>query len=60
MSDKPLPPSDPKGVNPEGLGPGQPRPDNDHDQVPSSADRETLDHEEQGDLADSIERERDA
>jgi hypothetical protein len=58
--DKPLPPSDPKGVNPAGTGPAQPLPDNDRDQVPAGDDAETLDHEEHGDLADGIERERDA
>ena len=61
MSDKPNPASDPKGVNPDGLGPAQPRPpDNDHDQVPAKNDREKLDPAEHSDMADTMERERDA
>lgn len=62
MADQPNPPSDPEGVNPSGLGPGQPgpAPDNDRDQVPSDHDRERLDTPEQADMAETVEHERDA
>jgi NAD(P)-dependent dehydrogenase (short-subunit alcohol dehydrogenase family) len=54
--------SDEGGVNPQGLGPAQPRPDHDHDHdhVPQKEDREQLTPAEHGNLANSIERERDA
>lgn len=52
--------SDPGGVNPSGAGPAQPLPDNDHDQIPAEADRETLSPAEHAAISESIERQRDA
>jgi hypothetical protein len=59
MNDRPLPASDPKGVNPRGLGPGQVRPDHNDEPVQSPAHGETGVQEEQGDRTDSIEKRRD-
>ena len=47
-------------INPSRLGPAQPLPDNDRDQVPGKADTESMSSAEHRSMARAIERERDA
>ena len=60
MSDHPLPPSDSKGVNPDGTGPGQPWtvPGNDRQPPSPEGDKSMPPPADRSEMTDNLKRER--
>lgn len=60
ISNRPLPPSDAEGVNPDGLGPVQPRPtEGDHpEHRPAEEDDPIAPPDDHAEMSDNLKRER--